>query len=300
MLRIVTDSVASLPKDLVKERNIEVASLYVHHNGQEYVDADMDVDKFYSGLADMLDNIPTSSQPSQQTFRDIFENAACAGDNVLCIFISQLMSGTLQGAMRAAQDCKLIHPDFRCIFVDSTTNSADEGFAVLDAADARDAGKNLDECALAALLAIKCSRFLFAPETLEFLKAGGRIGAAAALLGNLLQIVPILTVSNGEAKAFAPTRTKKKAAAKMAATLQEDIEAHGLKRVVVHYIGNAEPAQKWAKEVIEPLVGRAVPVLPVSPVIGVHTGPSIGVAYECNSALDGKFSGSITELLFQV
>lgn len=300
LLRIVTDSVSSLPEGIAEERNIEVVSLYVHHKGAEYVDAEMDVDEFYAGIADMVDDIPTSSQPSQQSFQEVFESAARAGDDVLCIFISQLMSGTLQGALRVAKDCKREYPDFNCLLIDSTTNGADEGFVIMDAADARDAGKSLEECAQAAAHAIRCSRFLFAPETMEFLKAGGRIGAATALLGNLLKIVPILTVSDGEAETFSKTRTRTKAEERMVQALKDDMEAHGLKRVVVHYIGSKAPAQKWAHDAIEPLVGHSVPVLPVSPVIGVHVGPAIGVAYECDRFLEGKYSGDIDELIFRV
>lgn len=300
MLRIVTDSVASLPEGLAEERNIEVVSLYVHYKGAEYVDAEMDVDDFYAGIADMVSDIPTSSQPSQQLFQDVFEAAGKAGDDVLCIFISQLMSGTLQGALRVAKDCKRRYPDFNCILIDSTTNGSDEAFAVMDAADARDAGKSLEECAQVAAHAIRCSRFLFAPETMEFLKAGGRIGAATALLGNLLKIVPILTVSDGEAKTFAKTRTRKKAEEHMVQALKEDMDVHGLKRITVHYIGSPIPAQKWAHDAVEPAVGHSVSIRPVSPVIGVHVGPAIGVAYECERFLDGKYSGDINDLIFRV
>lgn len=300
MLRIVTDSVASIPKSLVKERDIDVVSLYVHHRGSEYVDAEMDVNVFYAGIADMVNDIPTSSQPSQQSFQQVFESAAEAGDDVLCVFISQLMSGTLQGALRVAKECKQAHPNFNCIMIDSTTNSSEEGFAVLDAADARDAGKGLEECAQAVLNAIRCSRFLFAPESMEFLKAGGRIGAATALLSDLLKIVPILTVADGEAKTFAKTRTRRKAEEHIVQAVREDIESHGLKRIVVQYIGSSAPAEKLARESVEPLVGHSVEVLPVSPVIGVHVGPAIGVTYECEGPLSGKYTGDVNELMFRV
>ena len=80
MIRVVTDSVASLPQDLVEDLNIDVVSLFVHHEGKEYDDATMDLDDFYSHIYEMVDNIPTSSQPSQADLEELFEGYAQAGD----------------------------------------------------------------------------------------------------------------------------------------------------------------------------------------------------------------------------
>ena len=76
----------------------------------------------------------------------------------------------------------------------------------------------------------------------------------------------------------------------MTKKFKSDIEKYGLKNVIVHYIGSSEEARTWAREVIEPLCGREVSVVPVSPVIGLHVGPAMGIVYECNEALPGKLS----------
>ena len=279
MVKIVTDSVASIPAEVVRARDIEVVSLFVNRDGREYREADMDVDAFYEDIADMIDNPPTSSQPSQHAMETIFEKAAQAADEVLGVFISSKMSGTFEGAVRSARACKERYKQFRCTLIDSTSNCGDEMFAVLDACDARDAGGDLTRCAQAAIDSVVSSRFIFAPESLAFLKAGGRIGGASALLGGLLQISPVLTVAD---------------------FFKEDIDACGLKRVVVHYIGSAAPAIKWAREAIEPVVGHAVEVLPVSPVIGVHVGPAVGIAYECERPVPGKLTAPTGELVFSL
>lgn len=300
MIKIVTDSVASIPAAVVRERGIEVVSLFVNRDGREYRETDMDVDAFYGDIASMIDNPPTSSQPSQHGLETLFERAAEARDEVLGIFMSSKMSGTFEGAVRAARAVGERCEQFRCTLVDSTSNCGDEMFAVLDACDARDAGEGLDECAAAAANAVARSRFIFAPESLAFLKAGGRIGGASALLGGLLQISPVLTVADWETATLAKVRTWKKTLARMADTFKEEIEANGLARVVVHYIGSAAPAVKWAREAIEPVVGRAVDVLPVSPVIGVHVGPAVGLAYECERPLPGKLTAPAGDLVFSV
>ncbi len=293
MIKIITDSVASIPADAARDAGIEVVTLFVNRDGVEYADAAMDLDAFYADIDDMVDDIPTSSQPSQLTLENLFEEAALAGDEVLGIFISSELSGTYEGAVRAARAVKSRNIGFTYVIVDSLSCGYDEAWPVFEAVRARDEGADLAGCAAAALEGIRATRFLFTPETLTFLQKGGRIGNAAALVGNLIQLAPVLTVNDGKATTFAKVRTRKKALDKIVATFKKDVEEHGLKNVVVHYIGDKAPAVEWAREVVEPLIGRSVGVLPVSPVIGLHVGPAVGIAYECASALVGKLSGSI-------
>lgn len=294
MIRIITDSVASIPAEDAKAAGIEVLTLYVNRDGTEYADATMDLQAFYADIAQMVNNIPTSSQPSQQSFEDAFERAARAGDEVLGIFLSSELSGTYEGALRAARAVKARNIDFTYVLVDSTSAGYDEAWPVFAAVAARDAGEDLAGCAAAALNSIERSRFLFTPESLTFLQKGGRIGNAAALLGNLIQLAPILTVRDGKATTFAKVRTRKKALDKILASFKSDIEQHGLKNVMVHYIGDKAPAVQWAQEAVEPLIGHSVHVLPVSPVIGLHVGPAVGIAYECVNAIADKITGSVS------
>ncbi len=226
--------------------------------------------------------------------RAVFEEAAQAGDEVLGVFISTGLSGAYEGAVRAARAVAARNIGFSYALVDSSSCGYDEAWPVFDAVAARAAGEDLEGCTRAVLKGIESTRFLFTPETLTFLQKGGRIGNAAALLGNLIQLSPVLTVRDGQATTLAKVRTRKKALDKIVQTFKADVEAYGLKRVMVHYIGDKNPAVAWAREVIEPLVGHAVDVLPVSPVIGLHVGPAVGIAYECARLLTGKITGSVT------
>jgi DegV family protein with EDD domain len=298
MIRIVTDSVSSIPHELAEQLDIQVVTLFVNRDGAEYEDATMDLDAFYADIYDMIDDIPTSSQPSQAEFESVFEKIAADGDELLGIFMSSKMSGTFDSALRCARAVAARHAGFKFAVIDSTSNSYDEGLVVMEAVAARDAGQSLEECARVVEYAISCTRFLFTPESLTFLQKGGRIGGAAALLGNLIQLSPVLTVRDSEATTFAKVRTRKKALDKIISAFKEDVEAHGLRDIVVHYIGDKTPAVEWARDVIEPIVGRKVHVLPVSPVIGLHVGPSVGIAYQCVQKIAGKLTDQRAELVF--
>lgn len=298
MLRIVTDSTASIPKDIIDNNDIEVVSMYLHYNGAEYEDSTMDVDEFYRDIYDMVDNIPTSSQPSQGVLENLFEQAFKRGDEVLGIFMSSKMSGTVEGALRAARSVAARNLGATYRIIDSTSNSLDEGWSVLSAVAGRAAGCTIDQCCDLAVKSIKSSRFLFTPESLRFLKAGGRIGSAAALLGNIMKLCPIITVRDGESATFAKVRTHKRALAAMAAAFKSEVDQFGLKNVIVHYIGSSDEARVWARDVIEPICKRSVRVAPVSPCIGLHVGPAVAISYECDNEIPDKVSSTYPQLVF--
>lgn len=288
MIQVITDSVASIPAEMAKKKGIRVVSLFLRYNDQEFVESEMDLDEFYKDIYNMADNPPVSSQPSQVVMEQAFEEAAEAGDEVLGVFISSKMSGTFDNAVRAGRNVAKRHEGFQYAVIDSTTNCFDQAWPVMAGVAARDAGCDLKTCAQKVLESVYRSRFIFAPESLTFLQKGGRIGRAAALLGNIIKLSPILTVCDGEASTHSKVRSLKKASEKMAEIMMKDAQESGLRNVMVHYIGAAEPAIKWAREVIEPLVRHEVDVLPASPVIGTHVGPAMGLAYECGGVLEGK------------
>lgn len=298
MIRIITDSVSSIPQEIARQEDITVMPLYLHFDGEEHVESELDIDAFYETIDQRINDIPTSSQPSQHTFESFMEDAAQCGDSVLGVFLSSELSGTYEGAIRAARAVKAHNLDFTCVLIDSTSAGYDEAFPALDAADTRNEGGSLEECAASAINAVMCSRILFAPESLTFLKAGGRIGGARALLGNMIKIVPVLTVENGIPTDFVKVRTTKKAIEAIFQTFKDDVEEHGLARVMLHYIGKPTSALDKLKELVEDFVGRSVSVLPVSPVLGSHVGPAIGIAYECLQYVKRKFDGDPTQLVF--
>ena len=177
--------------------------------------------------------------------------------------------------LRAACAVHARNIGFKAAIVDSYSTGWDQAYCVLAALEAVKAGCTLEQSARAAADAVGRTRFLFAPTNLTFLQKGGRIGAAKALLGNLVHIVPVLTVRDGLPVDIAKARTQKKAIAQAFDRFKADVESKGLKDAVVHYIGSPDDAIEWARSKVEPFLGRSVRVLPVSPVVGLHVGPDM-------------------------
>jgi DegV family protein with EDD domain len=275
---VVTDTVASIPQDLLDANGIDVVSLFINDGSTNQAEIDMDVEAFYRRLEDMR-TLPTSSQPSVDSMLSAFRSGLARGCDVLGIFISKEMSGTFQTARLAADMLAEEYPGGRVEIMDSGSNSMEEGYGVLAAAAAAKAGDPLERCVSAASETLRRTRYLFTPHTLEYLRRGGRIGGASALIGGLLQIKPILTVENGETQTFARVRTQGRALAEITRKFTEDTQAYGLADVCVHYISDHATADAYAREQIEPLVGEPVRVIPVSPVIGLHVGPAVAIVY---------------------
>jgi len=280
---VVTDSVAAIPADLLESDSIEVVSLFVNDGESDRPELGMDVAAFYERLADMR-TLPTSSQPSIESVLSAFRAGVERGFDVLGVFISAAMSGTFQTAQMAAGMIAEELPHARIELVDSRTNSMAEGYGVLAAARRAKEGAPIEECVAAANETLSRTRFLFTPHTLEYLRRGGRIGGASALIGGLLQIRPILTVERGETQTFSRVRTQTRALADMTRKLADDRAAFGLRDVCVHYISDAPTAEEYAREQIEPLAGEPVRVVPVSPVVGLHVGPAVGLVYTTERA----------------
>lgn len=277
-IKIVTDSTSYISDEYIKKYDIKLVSLNVIINGVSSREVDIENEVFYEEIKNSKE-IPKSSQPIPEemlnTFREIVED----GDSIVGIFLSSKMSGTYSNANMIKDMILEDYPDAEIHILDSKTNCMQMGFAVIEAARTASEGKSINEVINAANHVINNSRFLFTPETLEYLKKGGRIGGAAALFGNVLQIKPILTVVNGETSVFKKVRTRKKAIEEIVKTVLEEIESKGFGDIVVHHINCQEDGLKLAKA-LENKLGKKVDIQSIGPVIGVHVGPgSIGIAY---------------------
>lgn len=276
--KIITDSTSYIPEYLLKEYDISVISLSVIFENEAFKEVDITNEDFYKKLNE-CDKIPTSSQPSVETLYKMFEENVIDNNEIVGVFISSDMSGTYSTAILVKNMILEKYPNAKIEIVDSRSNCMQLGFAALAAAKVAKAGKTIKEVVEAATENIKRSRFIFIPDTLEYLKKGGRIGSAKALLGSILQIKPILTVTDGKTNILSKVRTKKRALEKMIDILLENIKEYGLGDVVIHHINCEKEAKKFAK-LIEDKIEKVIHISSIGPVIGTHVGPgAIGIAY---------------------
>ncbi|MCY6356551.1 DegV family protein [Clostridium sp. ZS2-4] len=277
-VKIVTDSTSYIPKELIKKYDISIVSLSVFFDDENIREVDIDNEKFYEKM-EQCNTIPTSSQPSVEEIYKAFEKHVRENNEVVGIFISSHMSGTFSTASMVKNMILEEYPDAKIELIDSKSNSMQLGFAVIMAAEAAVEGKRLESVVQAAEKNMKRSRFIFSPDTLTYLKKGGRIGGASALIGSLLSIRPILTVVEGKTEILSKVRTSKRAIETIINTFIEDTKKFGFGDVIIHHINCEEKAKKIA-HTIEKQAGKVVKICDIGPVIGVHVGPgALGLVY---------------------
>lgn len=278
MIRIVTDSTSYIPEEERQKHHISLVSLGVLLDNTNVRELDIEPTTFYSKMA-QINEIPSSSQPSPHELYTNFEALIQEGHSIVGLFISSDMSGTYHSALSTKAELLEKYPDAEIEIIDSRSNCMQLGFAALAAAKASEEGQTIAQVVQKAQDVIAHSRFLFTPDTLTYLKKGGRIGGASALLGNLLQIKPILTVVDGKTAIYSKVRTKKKAVEALIAGFMEDLKDRDLGGVIVHHINCPEEGAALAQKLSDSL-NCPVSIQSIGPVIGVHVGPgSIGIAY---------------------
>jgi DegV family protein with EDD domain len=275
---LVTDSTAYLPPALVEKYSISIAPLILIWGDQTFHDGeDILPEEFYHRLANTK-VMPTTSQAAIVTMKAAFEKLLAQGYDVLGIFISSKLSGTMSSAMQARE--MLPKAADKIALVDSNSTAMAMGFHVLAAARAAEAGAGLVECQQVAEKARQHTGVYFVVDTLEFLYRGGRIGGAQALLGSALNIKPLLTIEDGRIESVEKIRTKSKALDRLVEIVAEKANSGSPVRLATLH-ANAEAEANSVLEKARALLNPVETVLAsVSPVIGTHTGPgTVGLAY---------------------
>lgn len=285
-IKIITDSTCYLPEELLKKYNIEILTLSISFKDSEiYRESEVTNEEFYR-LMEEYNEFPKSSQPILSEVSDCFEKHIKAGDSVVGVFLSSDMSGTYHSALMVREMVLENHPDGQIEIIDSRSNSMQLGYAVLEGAEAVERGENIQGVVNAIKDNIKRSKFIFSPDTLDYLKKGGRIGNANALIGKILQIKPILTVLDGKTTTLDKVRTKKKALKRMLDEVLKEKEKFGLQKIIVHHI-NCEEEGRAFGDILEKHLNMKIDVTPIGPVIGTHVGPgALGIVYCTEKELD--------------
>ncbi len=276
-VRVLTDSTSYLSEAIREELDIRMVSLNISFGDICIREMDIDNESFYEMMA--TKGIPTSSQTAIGDLYQEMTRVVEKGDSLCCIFLSSDMSGTFSTAQIAKEMVLEKYQEAKIEIVDSRSNCMQLGFAAIQAARAAKEGKGIELVKEAAVENIKRSRFLFIPENLDYLKKGGRIGGASALIGNLFKIIPILTVEEGITSILAKVRMKEKAVVTMVDQMLHDIKQYGLGEVAVVHINCMKEAKALSRMIMDKLEVD-INISDIGPVIGLHVGPgAIGIAY---------------------
>lgn len=268
--RIVTDSTAYLPGELVERHGVEVVPLHVIVGGRDHVEGrDISAGRVAAALREYT--VVTTSRPTPQVFAETYQRLADEGATaIVSIHLSSQMSGTVDAARLAAVEAPV-----PVEVVDSETIGMAMGFAVVAAAEAAAGGDDLPAVLEVVRSRLAPSAVLFYVDTLEHLRRGGRIGAASALLGSALAIKPILAVRDGRIVPVEKVRTSSRAVARIEAMVVEHVVRGGVAAdIAVHHLDAAGRAEQIAGELRVRVPGSpTVSVVELGAVVGAHVGP---------------------------
>jgi len=270
---VVTDTTHYLPAELVAANDLHQVSLYVRFGEDLQRESEMpDFDAFYETLRTAKE-LPTTSQPSIGDFLEVWEPLLEDGRDIVSIHLSAGISGTYDSALQARGQLEERGLRERIEVVDSATACGGLGFVALAAAARARSGAGLNEVVRRASEAREALRIWFAIDTLEYLRRGGRVGAAQAWLGGALRIKPILSLEH-EITPVERVRTSGKAFERMVDYMRSR-HADGADAWMVQHIRAREQAERLAERGREIFGCEPVCISEVGPVIGAHVGPGL-------------------------
>jgi DegV family protein with EDD domain len=266
-VKIVTDSGADLPDQLVKELGITVVPLYVRFGEEVYRDrVSISEDEFYERL--IHDPVhPSTTQPGPQDFLETYQELSADADGIVSIHISGKLSGTCNSALMARD---MMEGGCPIEVIDSETLTMSLGLIVIAAAEMAKAGESMDKIVEWVKQAIPETQLLFLLDTLEYLRRGGRIGKAKALLGSLLSVKPMLTIKDGELVPLGQARNRAKGMDKL---FEYAKNAGDIKDLAIVYNTTPDEAQALAERIGSVFDKEKIRMARVGPGLGVHGGP---------------------------
>ncbi|MPY65482.1 DegV family protein [Deinococcus sp. SDU3-2] len=275
-IAIVTDSTSDLSPQLCTQYGIRSVPLYVHFDGQMYKDGlEITPADLFAGIK-AGKKTPSTSQPSPAEFAAVYEEALQSADEVLSLHISGQLSGTVGSARLAAQDF-----GGRVTVMDSQSATLGLGMQAIRAAQRAGEGRSMTELVSELERVAQKTDIRFTVDTLDFLRANGRIGGATALLGGLLNIKPILTVRSGRVEAAGRVRGSKKVVQDLVDHIRKYAEANGGARVTFLSTLGGEATLAEIRAGVAGVAFEDLGDHYIGAVIATHVGPgTVGAALE--------------------
>jgi len=275
MIRVVTDSTADIPDEIARGLGITVVPVHVIFGTQSYDDGvNLSREEFYTRLAS-ANPLPTTSAPSAGDFESAYSRLREGGvDTVISIHIARSLSAVQNAALGGANAV----PGLNVMIVDSEQVSMGLGWQVIGAARAAQAGRSAAEVVAVAERTKKLVRLYAALDTLEFVRRSGRVGWAAATIGQLLKIKPLVEVRDGAVRSLDRARTRAHSIQRLKELVADNAPVRGLTVLHTHA---RDAALRLADEfrALYPSLSDPIHVVEATTAIGTHVGPNgLGVA----------------------
>jgi len=271
MVRIIADTTSGLPIEISRKYQIPVIPQVINFGTDSYLEG-VDIDN--AAFMDRLrrsSELPKTAAPPPELFAREFSRLTPKGETILCIHPSAEVSGTVRSATVAAQD----FPGSDIRIIDTRTIGSPLATLVQLAAEWAEAGLDGDTIESQIKQLVPTSVIYFLVSTLEYLAKGGRIGGAAALLGSVLQIKPILIFSDGQVNQFEKERTHRRALIRLKELIFTQAPRNGLAHLSVMHASVPDQAQQLADEICAEFNTHSIPIIDVPPAIVTHGGPGI-------------------------
>jgi DegV family protein with EDD domain len=267
-VRVVTDSAADIPAELAASRGIRIVPLTIRFGQEAFVDGvELTTADFWAKLRTSTD-FPATAAPSAGDFEQVYRELVAEGaDGIVSVHLSSKLSATYQSAVLASRSV----PDVDVQVVDSLAVTAATGLLALQAAELAGGGATAKEIA-EELVAMRATVRLYGVlDTLEYLRRGGRIGSAQALLGTMLQVKPVVTLSDGVVEPAGRVRTRQKALQHLAGIVKQ---AGNVRRLVI-VNGDAHDLDAFQALLTSETGLSPEDIWMLGPVVGTHTGPGL-------------------------
>jgi DegV family protein with EDD domain len=286
-VKIVTDSTSDIPAELIKEYGITIVPAYVQFNGRTYRDGvDISQDEVYQKM--VTDNIVVkTSQPPPGDFINVYKKLLTEADELISIQVTSKLSGIYNSAVQARE---MIGGGNRIEVVDSMSASMGLGLMTLAAARMAKDGENLPGIMEEVKSSISRTHLWGIFDTLKYLFLGGRIGKAKALLGGMLHVKPMLTMSNGELQPTGLARSRSKGLDKLFENIRNCCSIQDL--AIVHST-TPEDAQSLKERIGTILDKSNIHISRLGPALGVHGGPGTLILALREKISDLKETGDI-------
>ena len=276
MIKIIADTLSSIPVEEAKQLGLAYLPQIIIFGEESFRDDyEIDADTFIERLKSSP-ILPKTAAPYPHLYQPILDVITKNKDEILIICPSSKISGTYSRAVVAAQD----YPDAKITILNMPILGAGLGSIVRTAVKLASQGKTVVEIGKIVTEMASRNRTYFLVDTLEYLQKGGRIGAAKALLGSVLQVKPILGIADGEVKAVESQRTRKKALERFIELVTSECPRTEAAFLSVQHGGALEEAKALQKTLSEKTGIQNIPITNLPPAILVHAGPGIlGVSF---------------------